>query len=96
MLPDLPDLFALAIEHKEYKIGDKINIQYAVAKPLYLRLLYVNSSGEKDKLLPDKSSPNVPLNPNVIYRYPPPDAKYEIIIEWSKGCLLYTSPSPRD
>jgi len=81
-----PDgLLIAAVEHKEYKIGDKLNIQYAVAKPLYIRLIYVNSSGEKGVFLPDMDIPDVPLVPGVVYHYPPLDAKYEINIEGPKG-----------
>ena len=81
-----PDgLLTIAVAHKEYKIGDKLNIQYAVAKPLYIRLMYANSSGEKGVFLPDKDRLDVPLVPGVVYHYPPMDATYEINIEGPKG-----------
>ena len=74
----------IAIEHNEYKIGDRLNMEYAVTKSIYIRLFYINSSGDKGELLPDRED-SAFLVPGVVYHYPPLDAKYEINIEGPKG-----------
>lgn len=54
-------LLAFGVAKRQYRIGDKLEIQYALAKPLYLRLWVVNSSGKVDVLYPEPGKVDRPV-----------------------------------
>ena len=95
--PPLPDLSGqnvatsseclvkIAVEANAYHIGDKLKIHYAVAKPLYLSLYYVNSSGEQGLLYPEKGMKPLPLVPGKDYQFPRDDEKFDLTIEGPVG-----------
>ncbi|MCX7113050.1 MAG: DUF4384 domain-containing protein [Proteobacteria bacterium] len=78
-------LMKIAVESNEYHIGDKLKIHYAVAKPLYLSLYYVNSSGEQGLLYPEKGIKPMPLEPGKEYQFPRDDEKFDLNIEGPAG-----------
>lgn len=75
----------MALDSREYGIGQILRVEYAVAKPLYLRLLMVNSSGKKDVLYPADNGQDARLEPGKVYQYPDVDADYDLQIQGPPG-----------
>lgn len=68
----------------EYRIGDPLQFQITVARPLYLLIFYINSSGEKGILYPTDSMPDRLLTPGT-YRFPFPEADFTLDIAGPPG-----------
>jgi hypothetical protein len=68
----------------EYRIGDNLQFQFAITKPLYLRIFYSNSSGEQGILYPTNSMPDRRLEPGT-YQFPFPEADFTLDITGPQG-----------
>jgi len=59
---------SIGIDADKYRIGDSLQLQISVAKPLFVNVLQWNSSGHYDLVFPDKKSANnsKPIDPGTI------------------------------
>ena len=60
-------LLALGVANQQYRIGEQLKIQYALAKPFYLRLLVVNSSGQVETLFPEPGMEDKPADAGKVH-----------------------------
>lgn len=64
----------LSTSKTRYRIGEAMVIHYSVDRPLYVRMIVVNSKGEVTTLLPNDYQPSNQLKANIDYTTPPPNS----------------------
>ena len=71
------DLFT---DKKVYKIGDTMTVSFMVDKPMFVRLVIVNSKNEVSTLFPNPMQSDNFLKPGVNYSIPPAGADWSLDI----------------
>lgn len=72
-------------DKKEYRIGDTMTIFFSVDKPMYVRLMIVNSLGEVSTLFPNPMQSDNFLKPGITYQIPPAIADFSLDINPPAG-----------
>jgi hypothetical protein len=71
---------SISTDKTEYRIGDTMRLGFSVSKPMYVRIIVVNSKGEISTLLPNDYQQSNFLQPNVNYTIPPQNANFSLDI----------------
>jgi len=69
----------------EYNIGEKMIVSFSVDKPMYVRLVVINSSGEISTLFPNIYQSDNYCKPGVTYQVPPQAAEFSLDISGPSG-----------
>lgn len=72
-------------DKKEYKIGEKMKISFSVDKPMFVRLVVINSKGEMSTLFPNVYQSDNYCKPGVVYQIPPQQADFTLDIGGPAG-----------
>jgi hypothetical protein len=67
-------------DKNSYRIGQAMKVSFTVDKPMYIRVVVVNSKGEISTLLPNDYQPSDLLQPNITYAIPPQNADFSLDI----------------
>jgi hypothetical protein len=78
-------LLRLSTNQSSYRIGDEISIFFAVAEPLYVKIISISSKGEIWNLFPDAGKGGQLLNPGKNYQLPSQQAEYTLKITGPAG-----------
>jgi len=81
----LPGKILLSTNRKEYAIGEKLVISFSVDKPMYVRLVTVNSEGKVTNLFPNPYQPDNFVQPGKDYQIPPANAQFSLTIRGPVG-----------
>ncbi len=69
----------------EYIVGEKMNISFSVDKPMFVRLVVINSKGEISTLFPNVYQNDNYTQPGVVYQIPPKNADFTLDISGPVG-----------
>ncbi len=72
-------------DKSRYRIGDNMTVMFRVDKPMYVRLMIVNSLGEVSTLFPNPMQSDNFLKPGVTYQIPPPGADFTLDVSAPAG-----------
>lgn len=72
-------------DKKQYKIGEKMQISFSVDKPMFVRLVVINSKGEVSTLFPNVYQSDSYCKPGVTYQIPPQQADFTLDIGGPAG-----------
>lgn len=62
----------------EYTIGDTMNVKFSVDKPMFVRIVVINSSGEVTTLFPNVYQSDSFCKPGMTYQIPPKSADFTL------------------
>ncbi|MDT8405845.1 MAG: DUF4384 domain-containing protein [Methylococcales bacterium] len=65
-------------DKSQYRIGETMNIRFTVDKPMFVRMLVVNSKGEVSTLFPNVYQTDNYSKPGVVYSIPPASAPFTL------------------
>lgn len=68
-----------------YAIGDQMNISFSVDKPMFVRLVVINSKGEVSTLFPNVYQSDNYCKPGVVYQIPPKQGNFTLDISGPVG-----------
>lgn len=89
--PDSPFLIRLKLDKKNYKINDKIQLEFMVEskdeslKECYLKLYSVDTKGQIIQIYPNKFTKNKKISLGKLYRFPENDDDFDWIINGEPG-----------
>jgi len=69
----------------EYDVGDKMTVSFSVDKPMFVRLVVINSEGEVSTLFPNVYQSDSFCKPGVTYQVPPQNAEFSLDIGGPSG-----------
>ena len=69
----------------DYNIGEKMIVSFSVDKPMFVRLVVINSSGEISTLFPNVYQSDNYCKPGVSYQVPPQTAEFSLDIGGPSG-----------
>ncbi len=67
-------------EKSRYKIGDNLQVNFSVEKPMYVRVALIDSNGEVTQLFPNPYQENNYCQPGIEYQIPPKNSDLELTI----------------
>jgi len=70
---------------RQYRIGDVMTVKFSVDKPMFVRLMIVNSQGGVDTLFPNAMQSDNYLKPGNTYQIPPVGAEFTLDIGGPAG-----------
>ncbi|MFK5983798.1 MAG: DUF4384 domain-containing protein [Pseudomonadota bacterium] len=65
---------------RKYRVGDTMDVMFSVDKPMFVRLMIVNSQGEVSTLFPNPMQSDNYLKPGKTYQIPPVGADFTLDI----------------
>ncbi len=68
-----------------YSIGEKMTVNFTVDKPMFVRLVVINSSGEISTLFPNVYQSDNYCKPGVTYQIPPQSAEFSLDVSGPSG-----------
>ena len=80
-----PGSITLSTNQTEFNIDEQLIISFTVDKPMYIRLVTVNSEGKIANLFPNPYQPNNYVQPGLQYQIPPKNAKFTLKIRGPVG-----------
>lgn len=80
-----PGNIQLSTSKPTYTVGEAMTINYSVDKPMYVRMIIVNSKGEVSTLLPNDYQSDNLLKPNVQYTLPEKNAGFTLNVGLPAG-----------
>lgn len=91
----------LGTDKPDYKIGDKLQINFSVNEPMYVRMVVINSKGSIDTLFPNTYQNDNYCKPGVTYSIPSAGADFSLDIEGPAGtdkirAIASNKPIPAD
>jgi len=69
----------------DYNIGEKMTVNFSVDKPMFVRLVVINSSGEISTLFPNVYQSDNYCKPGITYQVPPQQADFTLDIGGPSG-----------
>ena len=72
-------------EKSNYQIGDKLQLSFTVDRPMYIKILTINSEGKLVTLFPNPYQTKNFCEPNINYQIPPKNADFTLDIDPPKG-----------
>lgn len=81
----VPGSLNLKTDKSEYAIGEKLKISFTVDKPMYVRLVVINSQGEISTLFPNVYQSDNYCKPGVTYEIPPKNADFTLDVGGPAG-----------
>ncbi len=81
----LPGTINLSTNSAEFNIGEQLVVSFTVDKPMYVRLVTVNSEGKVANLFPNPYQSDNYAQPGVQYQIPPRNAKFALKIKGPVG-----------
>jgi hypothetical protein len=84
-------------DKNNYRVGDEMIVSFTVNKPMYVRLVVINSQGEVSTLFPNPYQSDNFCRPGVVYRIPPKGSGFNLTIGGPGGIdklRAVASPSP--
>lgn len=70
---------------QDYSIGETMEVSFSVDRPMFVRLVVINSSGEISTLFPNAYQSDNYCRPGVTYQIPPPQAEFSLDIGGPAG-----------
>lgn len=70
---------SLAINKKEYKIGETMQIEFSVNEPMYVRIVVINSKGEISTIFPNAYQSDNYCKPGKTYRIPSAEFSLDVV-----------------
>ncbi|MCK5829942.1 MAG: DUF4384 domain-containing protein [Methylococcales bacterium] len=80
-----PGSITLTTNQSEFNINDYLVISFTVDKPMYVRLVTVNSEGKIANLFPNPYQPDNYLQPGRQYQIPPKNAEFTLKVRGPAG-----------
>jgi hypothetical protein len=65
---------------KSYKIGEQMTVSFSVKKPMYVRIVWINSKGDISTLFPNPFQTDNYMKPGQTYQVPPVNAEFSVDI----------------
>jgi len=72
-------------EKSNYQIGDKLQLSFTVDRPMYIKIVTINSEGKLVTLFPNPYQTKNFCEPNINYQIPPKNAEFTLDIDPPKG-----------
>jgi hypothetical protein len=72
-------------DKSEYVIGEQMNISFSVDKPMFVRMVVINSAGEISTLFPNAYQSDNYCKPGIDYQIPPKRADFVLDIGGPSG-----------
>ncbi len=76
---------ALWTNKTDFKIGEKMAVSFSVDKPMYVRVVVINSAGEVSTLFPNIHQNDSFCKPGVLYQVPPLQANFTLDVGGPAG-----------
>lgn len=80
-----PGSITLSTNQSEFNIDDQLVISFTVDKPMFVRLVTVNSEGKVANLFPNPFQPDNYVQPGRQYQIPPQNARFTLKIRGPAG-----------
>lgn len=65
---------------ESYAIGEQMTVSFSVKKPMFVRIAWINSKGERSTLFPNPFQPDNYVKPGQTYQIPPVNASFSVDI----------------
>ncbi len=75
----------LQLNKTDFNIGDQAVVSFTVDKPMFVRVVVINSKGEISTLFPNVYQSDNYCKPGITYRVPPADGSFALNIEGPAG-----------